>query len=233
MNKQAENQNNELAHPIKLVIFDCDGVLVDSEMICVEVLIGELKKIDVVISVDYFYQHFLGRSFAHVKGTILDSFNVVLGTDFESNYQQRLLQVFETRLQPTADVRLVLEQLQIPYCVATSSSVHRTKKALELTGLSDFFVAKVFTASQVKNGKPAPDLFLFAAQKMGVKPDDCLVIEDSIAGIQAAQAAGMLVWQYLGGSHMTQEKDRCAEERSSITTFSHWQDFDKMTASLQ
>jgi HAD superfamily hydrolase (TIGR01509 family) len=233
MIRQPENQDIEVAPPIKLIIFDCDGVLVDSEIICVDVLISELKKVGVDVSIDYFHQHFLGRSFAHVNGRILDSFNVDLGTDFESNYQQRLLQVFETKLQPTTDVRLVLEQLQTPYCLATSSSVDRTKKALELTGLSDFFDGKVFTASLVKNGKPAPDLFLFAAQKMGVKPENCLVIEDSIPGLKAAQAAGMLVWQYLGGSHMTQEKDRCAKEWSSIVKFSSWKNFDKMAAKLK
>lgn len=233
MNKQSENQYIEVVHPLELVIFDCDGVLIDSEVICVEVLLNELKKVSVDVSIDYFHQHFLGRSFTHVKGKILDSFNIDLGADFESNYQQRLLQVFETKLQPTTDVRQVLEQLQTPYCLATSSSVLRTKKALELTGLSAFFTDKVFTASQVENGKPAPDLFLFASQKMGVKPENCLVIEDSNAGLQAAQAAGMLVWQYLGGSHMTQEKDCCAKERSSIVKFSHWQNFDKMMASLK
>ena len=229
----------DTAHPIELVIFDCDGVLVDSEVICMEVLFTELHAIGVDVNKAYFHRHFVGRTFAHVEQAILDSFGVTLAADFESHYQQRLLLAFETKLQATDGVKLALEQLSKPYCVATSSSPIRTKKALELTGLSHFFTDNVFTASQVKQGKPAPDLFLFSAQQMGVKPENCLVIEDSMAGLQAAQAAGMLAWHYLGGSHMkskshTTSKNHSGTDTSApITRFSSWQKFYKMAANLK
>lgn len=239
MNKEPENHHFNATHNIELVIFDCDGVLVDSEVIAVDLLLSELRAIDVNLSVDYFNQHFLGRSFANVKNKIFDSYQVVLAADFEANFEQRLLKVFETKLQPTPGIRLVLEKLDIAYCVATSSSPTRTQKALQLTDLSDLCAENVFTASQVKHGKPAPDLFLFAAAKMGVKPENCLVIEDSISGLQAAQAAGMLVWQYIGGSHMTAATPSSPDTNnddnlcSSIARFSNWQNFYKMADELK
>ena len=239
MNKKTQSECLKMPYPIELVIFDCDGVLIDSEVISFDVLRIALLAVGVDVSVDYFYRHFLGRSFTHVKENIRTNFNQRLPADFESNYQQSLLKVFATRLKPTAGVRSVIEQLGIPYCVATSSSPSRTKKALELTGLNDLFTDNVFTASRVKNGKPAPDLFLFAADKMGVKPKHCLVIEDSAVGLEAAQASGMTVWQYLGGSHMSSLKslrtdsNLDVEQGLSITRFSSWQNFYKMAANLK
>jgi HAD superfamily hydrolase (TIGR01509 family) len=239
MISELENPSLFITQPIELVIFDCDGVLVDSEVICMEVLLAKLHENGVDVTKEYFHRHFLGRSFAHVEQAILDSFDVKLAEDFEAKYQLRLMHAFETKLQATDGAKDILGQLDKPYCIATSSSPSRTKRALELTGLSHFFTDNVFTASQVKQGKPAPDLFLFAAQKMGVDPENCLVIEDSMAGLQAAQAAGMLAWHYLGGSHMEPKSHTTSKNHSGtdstplITRFSSWQKFYKMAANLR
>ncbi|GGW21317.1 haloacid dehalogenase [Gemmobacter lanyuensis] len=185
-----------------LVIFDCDGVLIDSEIISARMLIRELDRLGVHIDLDYVARHFLGRSYPTVMQTIRTEFGLDLPPDFEDRYRARLLAAFETELQVMPGVRAALDGLALPRCVATSSSPKRAEMSLQLVGLGDLVGPRLFTASMVARGKPAPDLFLHAAAACGVAPDRCLVIEDSLTGIRAARAAGMAVWRFTGGSHM-------------------------------
>jgi len=186
---------------IKLVIFDCDGVLIDSEWLCIEVLLKLLKQFDVDVDKHYFYEHFLGRQFEQIINCSLNDFNIELPNNFEKIYQTALLETFHRKLLPCPNITTVLQQLIVPKCVATSSYPARTQTALSVTNLTEHFLDSVFTATEVENGKPAPDLFLHAAKKMNVEPSQCLVIEDSGAGLLAAQSAGMSVIHYIGGKH--------------------------------
>lgn len=186
----------------KLLIFDCDGVLIDSELISAEMLIKTLADNDVFVDLAYVADRFLGRSYPTVLAQIRDEFNVELPRQFEETYRERLLASFETQLKASPGILDVLRHLGIQSCVATSSSPERVSKSLSIVGMTKFFVESIFTASLVPNGKPAPDLFLLAAESFGVDPVDCLVIEDSRNGIAAAKAAGMEVWRYTGGSHI-------------------------------
>lgn len=183
------------------VIFDCDGVLVDSEMLSGEVLLDELRLLGLELDMAHFMQHFLGRSFPTVAQSLRER-GAALPPDFEQRYRRRLLSIFEARLRPTPGIERVLDRLACRSCVATSSTPQRARRSLEICGLADRFEANVFTASQVLHGKPAPDLFLFAAAELGVRPERCLVIEDSLPGLAAASAAGMAVWRYVGGAHL-------------------------------
>lgn len=183
-----------------LVIFDCDGVLIDSEVISARVLVELAAEAGIAFDAAHVREHFLGRSFPTVARSIRDSFGVPLPPDFEAAYRSRLLDRFETELRPTEGVLDLLARLSVPACVATSSSPQRAARSLAIAGL-DRFLPRVFTASLVPRGKPAPDLFLHAAAAMGARPDRCLVIEDSRPGILAARAAGMEVIFYAGGSH--------------------------------
>lgn len=192
----------DLSQAIDLVIFDCDGVLIDSEAISASVLINELSVIGLTVTLDYVREHFFGRSFPTVAQTIREDFHVSLPDDFELCYRNSLLERFEHELFPTSGIPDVLEKLKCLKCVATSSSPERVKRSLAITDLGRFFGANVYTASQVSSGKPAPDLFLFAASSMGVAPERVLVIEDSTPGLEAAAAAGMMVAYYAGGSHL-------------------------------
>lgn len=185
-----------------LVIFDCDVVLIDSEIISARMLISELDRLGVHIDLDYVARHFLGRSYPTVMQTIRTEFGLDLPPDFEDRYRARLLAAFETELRVMPGVRAALDGLALARCVATSSSPKRAEMSLRLAGLGDLVGPRLFTASMVARGKPAPDLFLHAAAACGVPPDRSLVIEDSLTGIRAARAAGMTVWRFTGGSHM-------------------------------
>ena len=185
-----------------LVIFDCDGVLIDSEIISAQMLIDELALLGVNIDLAYVARNFLGRSYPTVMETIRQEFQLTLPPEFEEQYRARLLTSFERDLKIMPDVAGVVAALKIPFCIATSSSPIRAAKSLQLVGLGHLAGPQLFTASMVRKGKPAPDLFLHAAAQMGADPARCLVIEDSLTGIRAARAAGMTVWRFTGGSHL-------------------------------
>ncbi|WP_417806992.1 HAD family hydrolase [Thioclava sp.] len=185
-----------------LCIFDCDGVLIDSEIISANMLIAELSGLGVSIDLEYVARHFLGRSYPTVMKQIRLEFGLDLPDDFEARYRARLLAAFETDLREMPGVRAVLDQIAVPWCVATSSSPPRVNRSLEIVGLAERARGRIFTASEVALGKPAPDLFLHAARQMGVEPARCLVIEDSLTGIRAGLAAGMTVWRFTGASHL-------------------------------
>jgi HAD superfamily hydrolase (TIGR01509 family) len=185
-----------------LVIFDCDGVLIDSEVISATMLIAELKTYGVEITLEFVSRNFLGRSYPTVMNEIRKTFGVALPDQFEADYRARLLAAFSRDLRVMPGVRHVIDGLGVPFCLATSSSPERVAQSLALTGMTDLFGDRAYTASRVARGKPAPDLFLFAADQMGISPQRCLVIEDSLTGIRAARAAGMEVWRFTGGSHL-------------------------------
>ncbi|QYK41819.1 MAG: HAD family hydrolase [Paracoccaceae bacterium] len=192
----------ETAPPVTLVIFDCDGVLIDSEIISAGMLIQELARLGVAIDLDYVTRHFLGRSYPTVMQQIRTDFHLDLPPSFEDAYRQRLLDAFRTDLRIMDGVTDVIRALAVPYCVATSSSTARAEMSLHLVGLGGLVGPRLFTAGQVARGKPAPDLFLHAAACCDADPATCLVIEDSLNGVRAARAAGMQVWRFTGGSHL-------------------------------
>ena len=187
-----------------LVIFDCDGVLVDSEPIALSVLGEMLEGQDVALSGEEIADRFLGRSLGAVAETVRQDFGVRLPEDFPAMIRRRLFARYERELRPMPGIQAALEGLAargIATCVASSSLPERIEKSLTVTGLSGAFGSRVFSASMVKVGKPAPDLFLYAARQSGFSPANCIVVEDSPAGIVAARAAGMRVLAFGGGGH--------------------------------
>ncbi len=218
---------------IDLIIFDCDGVLIDSELISSRVMIDGLRPLGVNINSDYVAEHFVGRSFPTVARLITERFQVNLPDDFEQRYRTDLLAAFEAELQPTLGIAAVLQELMLRKCVATSSSPQRAARSLQIAQLAPYFGANVFTASQVAHGKPAPDLFLFAAAKMQADPSRCLIIEDSLIGVQAGLAAGMQVCRYVGGGHLAARDPGKDTENPAVRVFSDWAVFDQVLAKLQ
>jgi HAD superfamily hydrolase (TIGR01509 family) len=186
----------------ELVIFDCDGVLIDSEVISARMLVAELANYGVSVDLAYVARHFLGRSYPVVLDQIRHDFGVALTDGFEADYRARLLAAFDAELKIMPGVKSVIEALGVPYALATSSSPPRLAHTLALVGLSGHFEGRITTAAEVTQGKPAPDMFLLVAEKTGVDPTRCLVIEDSFPGVRAGLAAGMEVWRFTGGSHL-------------------------------
>lgn len=216
-----------------LLILDCDGVLIDSEIISAQMLIEELSRLGVKIDLAYVARHFLGRSYPVVMAQIRREFGLDLPPDFEGQYRDRLLQAFQERLTIMPGVRAVLDELVIPVCVATSSSPRRVEMSLRLTGLWEKLWPVTFTASEVAHGKPAPDLFLHAASRMGANPSDCLVIEDSLTGVRAALAARMQVWRFVGGSHMGTDTPPEPEDARPDRRFASFEEFFQIAPSFR
>ena len=187
---------------IELVIFDCDGVLIDSEVLANSSEVEFLKEFGIEIELDEYMRRFLGKSNKDVVRELEDEFGEVLPGDFWARAQTALFTTFRNELQPTQGIKTLLENLALPKCIASSSSLKRLDVSLTATNLKDYFHPHIYSGEQVENGKPAPDLFLMAAEKFQIAPENCLVIEDSPHGVVAAVAAGMYAVGYTGASHI-------------------------------
>jgi HAD superfamily hydrolase (TIGR01509 family) len=183
-----------------LLIFDCDGVLVDSEPLSCRIDAEVLTECGVPFTAEDVARDFTGVSIKDQITRIEMERGIRLPDDFTERLNRTLFKRFETDLKPIDGVRDAILSLPFPRCVASSSIPERIALSLRITGLADLF-DNIFSSAQVVRGKPAPDLFLHAASRMNALPEECLVIEDSIAGVQAARAAGMRVIGFVGGSH--------------------------------
>ena len=183
----------------ELVIFDCDGVLIDSERIAVRVDAEILGELGWRLTEAEIIERFMGRSDAYMQGEIEAAIGRRLGPDWSAEVRPRYRRAMEAELAAVDGVAEALDRIPTPTCVASSSTHEHLQFALGLTGLLDRFDGRIFSATEVANGKPAPDLFLHAAATLGVAPDRCAVVEDSRYGVEAARAAGMRAFGYAGG----------------------------------
>jgi HAD superfamily hydrolase (TIGR01509 family) len=190
----------------RLVIFDCDGVLVDSEILACGVQARAITAYGLPLSTDDVARRFLGMSARDMRAELELDLGRPLPEDHEARCAEELFALFRRELKPVPGVRALVEALRAaahPRCVASSSTPERIALALKVVGLGDCIGQDVFSSTQVPRGKPAPDLFLHAAETMGFAPAECVVIEDSTNGIRAARSAGMLAIGFLGGTHCT------------------------------
>ncbi|MBV2354951.1 HAD family hydrolase [Streptomyces sp. J2-1] len=183
-----------------LIIFDNDGVLVDSEPISNRLLAGCLTELGIATSYEDSIRDYMGSAMHRVHDLVRERTGRVLPEDFDDVFHARVFAAFERELQPVAGVGEVLEKLVadgVPYCVASSGSHERIRVGHRVTGLDRWFSEdRIFSSQDVGRGKPSPDLFLYAAERMGVAPERCGVVEDSPLGVQAAVAAGMDVYGF-------------------------------------
>jgi HAD superfamily hydrolase (TIGR01509 family) len=186
---------------VDLVIFDCDGVLVDSEVISCRAHAETLTRHGYPITAEQVLTRFLGVSDREARQEIETELGRKLPDDFELQMKQAALQRYADDLQHIPHIDEAIAAISLPKCVASSGTPEKIRHGLTCAGLYDLLAPNIFSATQVKRGKPAPDLFLFAAGQMQAAPGRCVVIEDSIPGIAGALAAGMTVLGFYGGSH--------------------------------
>jgi HAD superfamily hydrolase (TIGR01509 family) len=183
----------------ELVIFDCDGVLIDSERLAIPIDAVILQHFGIELSEPEIIDRFLGRSPSVLTEFIQGRLGRSLPDGWDDEFRHLYDEAYETQLRPIDGIEAALDEISLPTCVASSSEPDPLRFKLELTGLYERFAGRVYSAAEVRHGKPAPDLFLHAATRMAAEPSRCAVVEDSQYGVQAARAAGMEAFGYAGG----------------------------------
>ena len=188
-----------MTRPIQLVIFDCDGVLVDTERIAVKVDVRVLAALGWALTEQDVIERFVGRTDDYMTEQIEAYLGRSLPAGWADEFQPLYREAFAAGLAPVDGVGEALDQISLLTCVASNGTHDKMRFTLGLTGLYERFAGRIFSVTEVTNGKPAPDLFLHAASRMGVEPAACAVVEDSVYGVEAARAAGMLALGFAGG----------------------------------
>ncbi|NTU76521.1 MAG: HAD family hydrolase [Alphaproteobacteria bacterium] len=190
--------------PFDLIIWDCDGCLIDSERVACELVAETISALGYPLTCVQYIERFAGK-----RTTVaLQEIEKETGKSFLSRFPRdafvrQRTERFKALLRPVEYVEEAIEKIDLPMCVASGSEPDRIEQTLRMTGLFDRFKGRIFSAVNVAKGKPAPDVFLWAAEQMNMQPEKCLVIEDSPTGIQGAKAAGMTVFGFVGASHVT------------------------------
>jgi HAD superfamily hydrolase (TIGR01509 family) len=197
----SRNRPPAAAHRFALMIFDCDGVLVDSELLSCRAGVEALAAIGRPVSLEAFAERFVGISDKEVFAALEQDFGGALPEAFKADVARRSALLFAKGLRRIPHVAWALPRLSVRKCVASGSVPEGLEAKLHRAGLYHHFAPALFSAAMVQRGKPAPDLFLHAAARMAAEPKGCLVIEDSRPGVLAAKAAGMTVFGFVGGSH--------------------------------
>jgi HAD superfamily hydrolase (TIGR01509 family) len=196
----------------QLVIFDCDGVLVDSEVLSIREATAALRREGLSIDEAEVRDRFLGTSLATLIAAVEAELGRALSAGFAGRLTEATLSAFEREMKPIADVAEVVQAIDAMVCVASSATPDRIRRSLDIAGLRHLFEPQIYSATMVPRGKPDPDLFLHVARTVSVEPRDCLVIEDSVVGVAAACRAGMSVFGFTGGAHLsgTDQAERLA-----------------------
>jgi len=179
-----------------LVIFDCDGVLVDSELITNRIFAGMLNEMGIPVSLDDMFEQFVGRSMPQCLELTAELLGRPVPDGFLPEFQARTAAALKSELKAVPDIEEVLATMGIPFCVASSGTHEKMHTTLGVTGLLPKFQGKMYSVTEVAKSKPAPDVFLYAARQSGVDASACAVIEDTPTGVRAGVAAGMTVFGY-------------------------------------
>lgn len=185
--------------PFELIIFDCDGVLVDSERLSIRVDAIYLERLGWPMPEEEIVERFVGKSDADMRAEIEEHIGGPIPADIDEAFERLYRETLAAELTAVDGIREALDQIPTPRCVASSGDHAKIRRSLAQTGLAGYFGERIFSATDVTHGKPAPDLFLHAAASLGADPARCAVVEDSVHGVEAALAAGMRAFAYAGG----------------------------------
>lgn len=217
----------------ELIIFDCDGVLVDSELLSAQATAKAITEYGIPMDQQMALKLFTGITLTKSLSVIERQFGVQLGSDYLQRKAELTAIEFRKHLKPIPGIEALLNSLKVPFCLGSNSTHPRLEVTLDSVNLTPYFVDQVHSADDVEHGKPAPDLFLFAANRNNVSPDKCLVIDDSPTGIKAATAAGMSSIGFIGGTHVGPEQaDKLRSEGAKWIMSSH-QEVSQLIKSLE
>lgn len=206
------------------ILWDCDGVLIDSELLACKVVADYYTRAGYSLTASEYIERFAGHSRAQIAGIIRQETGEDLAAAIDWTHEDALLKtLFEAQLQPVAGVTHLLQQVsarKILMAVACGSALGRLEHSLKLTRLWDLLASHIYSTEQVARGKPAPAIFLFAADKLGVSPSRCLVVEDAQHGVRAGKAAGMTVYGFTGASHCSPEWGASLQQAGADAVFS-------------
>ncbi len=191
----------------KCIIFDCDGVLVDSEPLGNQVMVDMANELGAAIDLKYAYQHFKGNALKNCISQISELVDSEIPLNFEVDYRRRSFEKFKNEIQPVDGILDLIKNLEIPFCVASSGPENKIRLNLELTGLLPYFESKIFSCYTIKKWKPDAAVFLWAAETMGYRPSECVVIEDSSTGVHAAIKGGFDVFGFTAHDYNDELED--------------------------
>lgn len=226
----ASEQKQPADRSIDLIIFDCDGVLIDSEIIVCRLTSEEFTRLGFPVSTQRVIERFAGRPEHEMIGEVEAEWGQLVPPEFSTSLRARVEEAYATELQIMPGIAELLEGLRTDFCVASSSYPAKLRLGLETVGLYKRFAPNVVSASYVAHGKPAPDVFIYAAGWMQASVTRCLVVEDSVPGVRAAVAAGMRVFGFAGGTHCSAGHEKRLLEAGAEQVFG---DFASMDAALR
>lgn len=206
------------------VIFDCDGVLVDSEVLGIKILLAMTAEYGVEMELEQAVKELSGRRLKEVLKVLQTQAQAAFPADLEQQFRAKSYEIFQKEVLPVEGIQEVLEALPVPFCVASSGPVEKICLNLTHTGLIRYFEKRIFSAYEINSWKPDPGIFLHAARQMGFTPEECVVVEDSLAGIQAAKAGGFRVLGYANGHKA------CDLEAAGATVFHHMRELPALLA---
>lgn len=209
----------------ELVIFDCDGVLVDSERITNQVFCTMLNELGVPVTLEDMFEQFVGLSMPQCVDLITEMHGAPPPESFVPELRARAAEALKHQIKPIPGVADALKRLSVPYCVASSGDHEKIRLTLRATGLLRHFEGRIFSVADVQRPKPAPDVFLFAAHRLGKNPEQCAVVEDTPTGVRAAVAAGMHVFGFAANTPEHRLREAGAHE-----VFAEMQRFPKILA---
>ena len=215
------------------IIFDCDGVLVDSEPLSMELDYMILREHGVLLTRREVFERFVGLTFGALMEQVSREFGIRLPDDLSDTKDRRLLSLFEEKLQPVAGAAAAIDAIVLPRSVASNSPRARVKAAFRIAGFTRQFGSRITTFEDVKQGKPAPDIYFMAAQRARVEPSHCVVVEDSLAGVVSAVAAGCRVLGFSGTAHDPAEHEAKLTQAGAARIFRQMTELPGLVSALQ